>query len=143
MSETKANDILKSKDLKKTPVRQQVLSALIESTSALSQQEIEHKFNNQFDRITLYRTLKSFEEKGLVHRIYNSFGEAKYAICSDECHEHSHSDHHLHFNCVKCKRTFCINEAHIPHFHLPVGMKALQYNFSVEGICKDCDSNVR
>lgn len=138
MIESKTNEILKSKELKKTPVRQLVLGALLDSASALSQHEIEEKFNNQFDRITLYRTLKSFEEKGVIHRIYNSFGEAKYAVCAEGCHEHSHSDHHLHFNCVRCKRTFCINEAHIPHFHLPEGMKAIQYNFSVEGICKDC-----
>ncbi len=138
MSETKIVEILKSKDLKRTPVRQMVLTSLLESSFALSQNDIEKKFENQFDRITLYRTLKSFEEKGVVHRIYNSFGEAKYAICSEGCHEHSHSDHHLHFNCLKCKHTFCITEVHIPHFHLPDGMQALQYNFSVEGFCKSC-----
>jgi len=138
VSDTQAITVLTGKGLKRTPVRQKVLSALIESVTALSQHEIEQRFDQHFDRITLYRTLKAFEEKGVVHRIYNSFGEAKYAVCQEGCHEHAHSDHHLHFNCVKCKRTFCINEVHIPHFHLPEGMTPLHYNFSIEGICKDC-----
>lgn len=133
-----AESILEKRELKKTPVRLDVLKALTDSPSALSQHEIEEKFDKSFDRITLYRTLKSFEEKGIVHRIYNSFGEAKYAICHDSCEEHAHTDHHLHFNCLRCKRTFCINEVHVPHFHLPKGMQALHYNFSVEGICDKC-----
>lgn len=133
-----AAQILEEKELKKTPIRLDVLEALIDSTSALSQHEIEQKFAKNFDRITLYRTLKSFEEKGVVHRIYNSFGEAKYALCQDNCEEHSHSDHHLHFNCLKCKSTFCINEVHVPHFHLPKGLQAVHYNFSVEGFCEKC-----
>jgi Fur family transcriptional regulator, ferric uptake regulator len=134
----KADHILDKKQLKKTPVRLDVLNALIGEKAALSQHEIEKKFEKHFDRITLYRTLKSFEEKGVVHRIYNSFGEAKYALCHDDCEEHAHSDHHLHFNCLQCKRTFCINEVHIPHFHLPKGMQAVHYNFSVEGVCAEC-----
>ncbi len=133
-----AVQILEEKELKKTPIRLDVLEALINSTSALSQHEIEAKFNNSLDRITLYRTLKSFEEKGVVHRIYNSFGEAKYALCQDNCEEHAHTDHHLHFNCLHCKRTFCINEVHIPAFSLPHGLVAVQYNFSVEGVCEKC-----
>lgn len=139
MSEDEIVDILKNKNLKRTPIRFDVLASLVDSPNALSQSEIEHRFDKSVDRITLYRTLKSFEEKGIIHRIYNSFGEAKYAICSGTCLEHSHDDHHLHFNCLKCKRTFCINEVHIPHFHLPEGIKALHYNFSVEGFCKDCN----
>jgi Fur family ferric uptake transcriptional regulator len=133
-----ANQILEKKGLKKTPARLDVLEALLESNSALSQHEIELKFEKHFDRITLYRTLRSFEEKGVIHRIYNSFGEAKYALCHDTCEEHAHSDHHLHFNCLNCKRTFCINEVHIPAFTLPEGLVPIQYNFSIEGICEKC-----
>jgi len=139
VKEEKAERILKKRELKKTPVRHIVLQALIESPSALSQHEIEKKFVQHFDRITLYRTLRLFEEKGVVHRIYNSFGEAKYAICSEGCHEHAHSDHHVHFNCLKCKGTFCINEVHIPSFQLPKGFSPIHYNFSIEGLCKNCE----
>ena len=138
MSDEKAGELLRAKKLKITPVRQDVLEALLWSKNALSQSDIEAKFFKSFDRITLYRTLKSFEEKGIVHRIYNSFGEAKYAICSDSCQEHAHSDHHLHFNCLRCKATFCISNAHVPNFELPKELVVLHYNFSVEGFCKEC-----
>lgn len=138
MKQVSAEEILLDKDLKKTNVRVQVLDSLLNSPTALSQSQLEEHFAHQFDRITLYRTLKLYEEKGIIHRIYNSFGEAKYAACSNHCHEHSHSDHHLHFNCLKCKSTYCINSIEIPAFELPEGMLALQYNFSVEGVCEKC-----
>ncbi len=134
-------DVLTSKNLKKTTVRIQVLQALTNSNIALSQHQLEEKFANQIDRTTLYRTLKLYEEKGIIHRIYNSFGEAKYAACLDHCQEHAHSDHHLHFNCLKCKGTFCINQVEIPAFKLPEGMLAIHYNFSVEGVCEKCREN--
>ena len=131
-------EVLASKSLKKTAVRLRVLEVLSDSDIALSQNQLEDKFANQIDRTTLYRTLKLYEEKGIIHRIYNSFGEAKYATCHDHCKEHAHSDHHLHFNCLKCKGTFCINQIEVPTFKLPAGMLALHYNFSVEGFCEKC-----
>ena len=132
------DSILTSKNLKKTSVRVQVLETLLKSNQALSQGQLEENFSQQFDRITLYRTLKVYEEKGIIHRIYNSFGEAKYAACTSHCNDHAHSDHHLHFNCLRCKSTVCINSVEIPAFKLPEGMVPVHYNFSVEGICEIC-----
>ena len=138
MTVAEIEQVLVLNKIRKTSVRVLVLNALSESKIALSPAELESSFGNQTDRITLYRTLKLYEEKGLIHRIYNSFGEAKYAACLDQCKEHAHSDRHLHFNCLKCKGTFCMNHIEIPLFTLPEGMMALHYNFSVEGICSTC-----
>ena len=35
------------------------------------------------DRITIYRTLKTFEEKGIVHGIEEGTTEVKYALCQE------------------------------------------------------------
>ncbi|HEX8349604.1 MAG TPA: hypothetical protein VF598_06570, partial [Hymenobacter sp.] len=58
--------------LRQTPVRLGVLRALQAALYALSGHEIEQLLGPGIDRITLYRTLRSFEEKGLIHRVMDA-----------------------------------------------------------------------
>jgi len=51
--------------IRHTPVRQAVLEVLLQSSFALSGAEIEKQIPTIADRITLYRTLRTFEEKSL------------------------------------------------------------------------------
>ena len=59
---------LASKNTKPTSMRILVYDFLASQQAALSLSEIEAHFE-QADRVTLYRTLKTFEEKGIVHSI--------------------------------------------------------------------------
>ena len=63
----------------------------------------------RFDRVTLYRTIKQFEEKGLIHEVIDTKGQAKYALCVTECTTHEHHDDHLHFHCSQCDRTIGVD----------------------------------
>ena len=63
--------LLKSNGLKATPARLAVLEAYGAVNYALSQVDLEEQLKDQFDRVTLYRTLNAFIEAGIIHRVFN------------------------------------------------------------------------
>ena len=65
------------KQIRNTPFRLDGSKLFKASKNAISLKEIER--NLTFDRITLYRTLKLFIEKGLIHEVLHSSGK-KYAL---------------------------------------------------------------
>lgn len=136
--EEEAIQILKQNDLKKTPARIFVLKRLLQSRTAISYQMFEKELKHLADRITLYRILKSFEEKGIIHKTFDHEGLPKYAMCQDACKTNHHYDHHVHFNCTQCKETICMETVDIPKITLPKGFKATSFAFSVIGVCRTC-----
>jgi Fur family ferric uptake transcriptional regulator len=134
-------DILLRYKLRNTEIRREILTLFLETGYALSHQYIEKKLEAKFDRVTLYRTLKAFEENGLVHRIANNKDTIEYALCKDDCHaeNHKHSDHHAHFRCDVCRKTYCLEGVGIPDFHIPKGFKANEFQLLVNGICDKCN----
>lgn len=131
--------LLKKNKLRVTPVRKELLALFLESTVALSNQDIESKMD-KVDRITLYRTLKSFQEKGIIHKALDGTGTAKYASCSSGCDTHSHHDDHIHFHCTICDNTFCVEDSIIPKIEMPTRFKVKKLDVIVEGTCEHCDS---
>ena len=53
-------------DLRSTPCRVDVLATFQAVDFALSQGDIEQKLSDQYDRVTVYRTLKTFLTQGLL-----------------------------------------------------------------------------
>lgn len=133
----KSSNILKSHNLRITQFRLEVLNAFNEEGKALSSNDIESKFKD-FDRVTLYRTLKIFEEKGLVHKVFDGSGQTKYAICESACTEHNHIDEHVHFHCNKCLQTYCLDQVFIPKVELPSGYLVSNSNMVIQGRCQKC-----
>jgi Fur family transcriptional regulator, ferric uptake regulator len=133
-------EILQRYKLRNTEIRREILSLFLDTDYALSHQYIEKKLEAKFDRVTLYRTLKAFEESGLVHRIANDKETIEYALCKDDCHaeNHKHSDNHAHFRCEICQKTYCLDSVGIPDFHIPMGFKAKEFQLLVNGICEKC-----
>jgi Fur family ferric uptake transcriptional regulator len=132
--------MLSNHQLRNTAIRREMLALFLASSHALSHSHIESRLVSNFDRVTLYRTLKTFEEKGLIHRIANDRDTIEYALCKDDCHEHEHKhlDNHAHFRCNKCQHTFCLEELSIPKLPIPVGFKASEFQLLVVGICAGC-----
>jgi Fur family ferric uptake transcriptional regulator len=128
---------LANKNINSTAMRVLVLNLLSEQNTAISLSDIE-KGLAPADRITIYRTLKTFEEKGLVHIIDDGTGSPKYALCPEECDADKHHDLHVHFNCITCKETFCLPDSKIPDITLPNKFSSLEMNLVVKGICDKC-----
>lgn len=135
--EERAIKLLTESDLRITSVRKDVLSIFIKSEFAINAAAIEATVD-QIDRITLYRTLKSFEEKGIIHSINDGSGNTKYALCESHCSAHHHHDEHIHFHCNTCGNTFCIEETIVPNIQLPSGYKIEQATMIVNGVCDKC-----
>jgi len=131
---------LSSSGLKKTEIRIQLLSFLLDRKNAISQPELEKMFKSISDRVTIYRALSAFEEKGIVHKIMDSHGTARYAVCNEsKCNDHQHSDEHIHFHCTSCDEITCLDELIVPEFKIPKTYSIQKINLNIEGICVSCN----
>lgn len=125
-----------SRDIKPTAMRELVLDVLSRQTAAIGLPELEAHFEKA-DRTTLYRTLKTFEEKKLIHKIVDGTGTVKYSLCSETC-ECEPDDLHVHFLCEKCEKTYCLYDIPVPTINLPQGFQLEGVNMVVNGICASC-----
>jgi Fur family ferric uptake transcriptional regulator len=44
----------------------------------------------------------------------------------------------VHFKCIKCHETSCLDQVHIPAFDLPLGFIAKEIGILVQGVCDQC-----
>ncbi|MEY3921107.1 MAG: hypothetical protein RL634_868 [Bacteroidota bacterium] len=134
-----SEEILKSSALSLTAGRKTILDIFLSSPNALAHQDIETICKEKYDRVTIYRTLQTFLEKGIIHTIPSSDNITRYALCNDDCIVTGyHHDNHVHFTCDTCGKTICLDETEVPSVHLPKGFRAHQINMIVSGVCKSC-----
>ena len=118
-------------------MRMLIYKFLAENKFAVALTDIENHFA-QSDRTTLYRTIKTFEEKGVVHQIDDGTGTSKYALCEEGCNCDFETDLHLHFHCNICDQTTCLTDHKIPQINIPEGFIAEDANLVLKGICDKC-----
>lgn len=126
---------LLQKNTNPTSMRILVYDFLEQQQTAMSLSEIESHFYKA-DRVTIYRTLKTFEEKGIVHSIQENT-TTKYILCHDECDEQTHKDRHLHFYCKICKQTTCKEDFVIPQNETR-DYRIDEIKLFGKGICENC-----
>jgi Fur family ferric uptake transcriptional regulator len=129
--------ILNEKGVRITAMRQLILEYFLNEQDILGLGELEKIFSRS-DRITIYRTLKTFEENGIVHSIENGPLEVKYALCDEYCSPIKHVDNHPHFHCLDCNQITCIEDIFIPPINLPAGYKVNEISMMIKGFCKNC-----
>jgi Fur family ferric uptake transcriptional regulator len=132
---------LESKGIRPTAMRLMTYKRLAELNVAISLGDLEKDFKVS-ERSTLFRTIKTFEEKGVVHQIEDGTGVIKYALCEENCECEVGNDLHLHFHCNNCNETVCLTEHKIPHISLPDGYITEDINLVVKGICEKCSDNL-
>jgi Fur family ferric uptake transcriptional regulator len=131
-------DILKRNQLSVTDSRKKILELFLHSNGALAHADIEKNTGENFDRVTVYRTLQTFVDKGIIHVIPTSDNSILYALCKDSCEAGHHHDDHVHFVCEDCNKTICLDEVTVPIVKLPNGFKPKNAAMVVNGICDDC-----
>lgn len=129
---------LKKHSLSVTESRKRILQLFLEEKGALAHGDIEKRAGEKFDRVTIYRTLQTFLEKGIIHSIPTADNAIRYALCKDQCSAGHHHDHHIHFICNNCHRTYCLDDVVTPDIKMPKGYQASHVEVVVEGVCKDC-----
>ena len=130
--------ILKNNQLSVTESRRKILDVFLSSPGALLHSDIEKKAGEKFDRVTIYRTLQAFLDKGIIHSIPSADNTVHYALCSESCYGGHHQDNHVHFFCRRCGVTTCLESVEIPALNLPDGFLAEQMELVVNGVCDRC-----
>lgn len=135
-----ARNTLKEYSLRQTGCREDILNAFTSHEYALSHSDLENQLGERFDRVTIYRTLKTFVDKGILHKVLDDVGGTKYALCkTSECSHEEHHHDHVHFKCTNCGNTTCIESIHIPTINLPQGYVRKEVNMLVQGVCPNCN----
>jgi Fur family ferric uptake transcriptional regulator len=135
---TQVDDILRRNSLSVTESRKKILNLFLNVSGALAHGDIERKAGEKFDRVTVYRTLQTFVEKGIIHTIPTTDNSVRYALCKDNCTEGHHHDNHVHFICLKCGATLCLEEVVVPEIKMRKGFSVNEIEVVVKGICLDC-----
>ena len=131
-------NILKRNQLSITGSRVKILELFLAQSGALAHGDIEKRTGEKFDRVTVYRTLQVFLNKGIIHSIPTADNSVLYALCKDDCAEGHHHDNHIHFICDDCGNTTCMDEVTVPVISLPKGYKMRQVEMVVSGRCREC-----
>jgi len=136
---TEIEKTLESQNVRPTAMRILIYKYLAEKKVAVTLRDIENAFEKA-DRTTLYRTIKTFEEKAIVHQINDGNRIIKYALCEEGCSCEIETDLHLHFHCNNCNETICLTDHKIPQIKVPDGFISENINLLINGICNKCGS---
>lgn len=128
--------MLQRHGVKPTANRIIIVGALAQASNPLSLSDLEVDIAT-IDKSSIFRTLATFKEHGLVHVIEDGSDSAKYELCHGTGDEHD-SDRHVHFYCERCNRTFCLSQVHVPQVQLPAGYQVRGVNYLVKGLCPRC-----
>lgn len=132
-------DICKSKGLKLTHQRLQIFKELLDATDHPSVDTLYHRIKPKMPTIsidTVYRTLMTFEDCGLVRRLDTHQSQARF-----DARLHTH--HHLICNNCGKIEDFCWEEfdALKPPQELSQTVKIHSKTVTLHGLCKDCASS--
>lgn len=133
------HEVIRSARLRSTPSRNIVLSFLTGAKKPLSIDEIKEylvKMKHPSDETTVYRTIHSFIEKGLVRQI--DFHEGKFR------YELSDLPHHHHIVCTKCGSVQdvedCLKESAEQVIQQQTGYIISSHALEFFGQCKKCQN---
>lgn len=131
-------ELLRHHQLRVTALRLDMLRILRASDRALTHQELERLLKVEADRVSIFRSLNTFEEAGLVHRVLDGRGTSCFAPCGGACGHGHHNDVHAHFRCNTCGHVFCLEAVELPRVSLPRGFKLASGHVDLAGTCKSC-----
>ncbi len=130
-------NLLLSKKIRITDFRVAILAIFERFDAAISVEQIEKELG-VFDRITLYRTLRLFKEKGIIHEITIAGNTLKLALCAQHCEQNEHHHNHIHFHCESCDEVYCVDIEKFPEIGLN-GFKIKELEIQASGICQRCN----
>jgi len=122
-----------------TPLRLLVVWVLDQAGQALAAADILDRVRRQHrvNKVTLYRILDLFVEKGLVGR--HSSGDRAFRYCLGPHHS---SRPHCHIHCVRCGRTQCVPVAEglldLSALAPELAMQVTGVEVRIDGVCAAC-----
>lgn len=129
-------DLIKNAGLRVTPARVGILGLFSSRCKPMSAEDIFSKTKkNNFDLVTIYRTLASFEKAGIIRKLDLRKDSAYYELSKG---------HHHHLTCKSCSRVEEIDECGIEGYIEKIAKQSKNFNkisdHSLEffGLCKTC-----
>ena len=135
---TETEIFLSSHGIRPTAVRILVWREAERQVSTFSLNDMEELLPHM-DRSSIFRALRLFLDHHLLHEINDGTGHQKFCVC--RCKDGHHRGH-IHFNCLKCGRTYCLEDYDIPQVDLPEGFTVEEVEYIVKGRCKYCKDSV-
>jgi Fur family ferric uptake transcriptional regulator len=131
------DQILKARGLRRTAARERILQLLTRAGRPLSHQDVLRHFKGRgsLDRVTVYRTLETLLEAGLLHRIQGMDGAWRF--CRHESAAKC-GGNHIHFLCSACDQMSCLPEQPLPWISSPDGAIIQSKQLVVHGLCAAC-----
>lgn len=127
---------LRGAGMKLTPQREQLLDILLHHPKPISADEIFKKTKKSgTDLVTIYRSLKKFEEGGLVSRSEFGDGVARFELIIESGH------HHHHVICRECQKVEPLHLCDLdPHLALvrKMGYADVSHRLDFFAVCADC-----
>ncbi len=134
--DTQARTMLRTAKLYCTPGRVAILKVLLKAGKPLSHDQVAHRSGpGHFDKVTIYRTLASLLQVGLVHRVFMDKRARHYELA----HHCTERQCHPHFTCTSCGDTHCLTEISLPMAKSPPkGFIIHRQQVRLEGLCPAC-----
>jgi Fur family ferric uptake transcriptional regulator len=131
-------DLLSSKGMRRTSARKAILETLLGSQSHLTAEDIAEEVRRRFpsvDLSTVYRTLDTLEQLGVIDHTHLSHGPAIFHLAGDD---------HQHLVCEHCGRVVEVSAEMLAPFLAAVseesGFEVDQRHFALVGVCATCRS---
>lgn len=133
------SSILKKVGLKVTPARKQIFDLFTIDCNPINVEFIFSKLKSKsINQVTIYRTLASFEQVGIIKKV---------DVHKDSAYYEFATHHHHHIICNDCGKTEGFENCDIAKISKDVLKKSKefsivdQHSLELFGLCKDC-SNV-
>jgi len=131
-------ELLHKKGLSKTTPRIAVLEKLIGAAGPVTVNDLASK-GMKMDRVTIYRTLNTLRENGIIREIPAASGTNYYEMAC------RHNPLHPHFYCTSCRSMTCMTpvppEAVERWLAIPEEFSVQNLTISLSGRCDRCDGN--
>lgn len=129
-------DACRQQNLRMTPQRLEIYRELAQASDHPSTEQLHQRLHDRMPTLsldTIYRTLSTFVQYGLVNRVETVESQARFEV--------AHARHH-HLICESCKKIIDFDWAPIEQLDLPEEVrqwgKVYSKNVVIYGICKEC-----
>ena len=131
---------IKHHALRKTAFRKEVLEIFHKHKgNAISNADKEGPLG-AWDGIPLYRSIKSFEDRGLIPLTPDVSDSFRYALYGHQCFAQGHNDSHTHFHCKISIETRCLDDVvENFSFRLPLNYRVDETKVLFTGTCSTCN----
>lgn len=142
LADKQIENLLRHFGLKVTETRIKVLTILAQSKVALTHSDIFSRIgDDELDKVTLYRTLNTFVETGLAHKVATENRKWLYALLLNSNSHSTEANEHAHFICDVCDRIYCVPLTFSncePAADKKSGFIIRSHEHRLHGICPDC-----